>query len=136
MPKNAFFEGKKLQNRCSVWGSTPKPPLASRGWELCLQTPTSVFVHCEFFYLHLLTKAQVLSESTKRPYFLVSELECTQAFGVEKKLCWISYATVYIVTISFNFSFCLPPYWFCAGTTPDSAHLCSASLIASFVGRV
>jgi len=32
MPKNALFFTKSCQNRRSVEGSAPKPPLASSGW--------------------------------------------------------------------------------------------------------
>jgi len=59
---------------------------------LRLQTPTSVILHCEFFSLHLPTKAQILLESTKRPSFLVI---IVGVLSTQKKLCCISYATDY-----------------------------------------
>jgi len=39
MLENVLFFGKGWNNRRSVWGGTPKPPLASGGWGLCPQTP-------------------------------------------------------------------------------------------------
>jgi len=52
MPKNVLFSLKNCKNR----QKTGADPLASGGWGIRPQTPTSVIQQCKFFSLHLPTK--------------------------------------------------------------------------------
>jgi len=78
-----LFSLKKIVKIAKRWGLCPQTPVASGGWELRSQTPTSVILHCEFFSLHLAICPQS-TESTKRSYFLVIIAGVHQPFGVEK----------------------------------------------------
>jgi len=69
MPKNVLF----LLNIVKIikrWGLCLQTPLASGGWGLRSQNPTSVFLHCEFFSLHLLTKHKLFRNQPKKLIFL------------------------------------------------------------------
>jgi len=91
-----LFSLKNCKNRQTLGAPPPRPP-------------TLVNLHFEFS-LHLPINVQILSESTKRPYFLVIIAGVHQVFGVEK-ICCSLYAKNYG---NYNdrfqyFSFCLPP---------------------------
>jgi len=81
-----LFSLKSCKNHQTL-GALASDLLASGGWELRPQTLTSVFLHCDFFSLHLPTNHKLM-ESNKRPYFLVIIAEMHQAFGVEKNMLY------------------------------------------------
>jgi len=107
MPKNVLFS-LQIVKIAKRWGSTPRP-LASGGWELRPQTPTSIILHCEFS-LASAHKAQTISELTRRPHFVIIA-GVHQAFGVEYNCSAfrIIPQTTEIITIGFNFFRFVPP---------------------------
>jgi len=67
--KNVLFSLKNCKNRQKL-EALPPDPLASGGWEIRPQTPTSIILHCDFFSLHLLTKHRLFRNQPKDILFL------------------------------------------------------------------
>jgi len=88
-----LFSLENSKNRQTL-GALQPDLLASGGCGLCAQTPTPLILHCEFFSLHLTPQSTTLSESAKRPYFLLIIARCAPGFR-QKILCCILYATDY-----------------------------------------
>jgi len=122
MPKNVLFWLKNCKNRQTL-ESLPQNPLLQAAGGSAPRSPhhSSYIVNSSLCICPQNT--QTLSESIKRPYFLVIIAKVHQTFGVEKNyVAFRMPETTEFITIGFNF-FCLSPHSFCASAAPARFHM-------------
>jgi len=108
-PKNAYF-GEKSCKIAAASGLCPRTPVGLRRLGLCPRPPhqSSYIVNSSLCICP--QKAQILSESTIRPYFLVIIDGVHPGFQRRKNYAAFCIPQISeILTISFNFSFWLAP---------------------------
>jgi len=113
MPKNVLFSLKNCKNRHTL-EALPPEPLASGGWGLHPQTPTSVILHCKFF-LSALAHTLRFFWNDQKGLVICSCNYSGSAPGFRRKknyAVFLMLKTAKIIIIGFNFfCFVLPTHF-------------------------